>query len=403
MNGTSTSSDSTYLRSLCIGLFGLLLFHTVGGQIADKDFRRMIGADAFTPDEKAAIEKGEVVVRSLDSKEKLEIATIGILRIDGLPPMSMEQFRDSLSQRTSDSRKGGGRFGEPPTEADVADLELDADTIAQLKKCAIGKCDLNLSAEMITRFQREIDWTSPRAEADATRLLKEMIVGYVQGYLERGDDSLGGYDNRRKPIDLAAAHRSLLATSPLISDLAPELIEYMQNFPRGGLENSVSNLHWSIVDFGLKPSITISHAVAYTQVRGGHDQHIVASKQIYSSRYLDSSLTFTALLRVESDKGIDTYLVFLDRSRSDALDGPLGKFARRIVRNEAANRIGSLLDKAHVRLLAMNRPPAQTGDDSGQDYGSWAGAFSDRRVVIAIVGLVFVVAFLFWRRRKRIA
>ena len=380
----------------------LLFFPTIPAQLRETDLRKLIAAGTWSPDELKALENGDVVVRSLQTGMKQELASIGILRIKNLPPVSMDKLRESLSQRGSDEKKTGGQFSEPPTLDDLRPLELETDAIDQLQKCSVGRCDLNLSAKMISRFGREIDWTSSNARSDATRLIAEMLVDYVREYAARGDGALGTYDNRRKTVDLSASHRSLLSSSSLIRDLAPEFIEYLEKFPRKRLENVTSSMHWSVIDFGLKPSITISHSAAYTQKRGESEQLFVASKQIYSSRYLDSSLTFTMLLRVVTDAGVDSYLVFVDRSRSDALDGPLGGFARDIVQKEALGRIETLLSKAHLRLLTVQGAETKATADSPEGSSvRWIAALRRRSVVITIAGVIVAVAFLLlWNQRR---
>ena len=393
----------THVRGLGIFVFGLLFIHTVAGQVLERDLLRIIGVDAWSPEERVALEKGEVVVRSLETAGKQELAAIGILRIRNFPAVSMDKFRESLSQKNNEERMSGGRFGDPPRIEDLYILELEADALDELKKCTVGRCDLNLSAEMITRFQREIDWMSPEAKAGATRLIKEMLVAYARGYFAQGDRALGTYDNRRKAVELAESHRSLLSSSSQMNYLAPEFVEYLGKFPAAKLEDVESSLHWSVVDFGLKPSITISHAAAYTQTKGEYTQLLLASKQIYSSRYLDSSLTFTLLLSIVTETGVDSYLVFIDRSRSDALEGPLGGFARNIVRKESLARIKTLLDKAHLRLLAVGAAGVRSDAGASEDDSSvsWLAAIRERPIAVAIACLAVAAAILFFWQRKR--
>ena len=392
-----------YVRSLGVIVLGLLLIPTATAQVLEGDLRKIIGIHAWSPEEQNALEQGEIVVRSLETAEKQELAAIGILRIRNLPAISMDKFRASLSQKNNEERMSGGRFSDPPTADDLGTFELETEAIDQLKKCSVGKCDLNLSAEMITRLQREIDWTSPEAKAAASRLVTEMLVAYARGYLVHGDSALGTYDNRRKTVELGQSHRSLLSSSSHINFLAPEFVDYLGKFPGVKLRDVESSLHWSVVDFGLKPSITISHAAAYTQTRGEYTQLFIASKQIYSSRYLDSSLTFTLLLRVLTETGVDSYLVFVDRSRSDALEGPLGGFARGIVKKESLTRIRTLLDKAQLRLLAVGATEMKTdaAAEENDSSATWTAAVRQRPIAVAIGGLIFVVALVYLWQRKR--
>jgi hypothetical protein len=387
-------------------LFCALVFlQTADAQLVEKDVRKMIGIDAWSPEELSALEKGEPVVRSLETKEKQELAAIGVVRISNLPPISMNAFRSSLSQKQTDEKIAGGPFSDPPTADDLRDLTLEPDTIAQLQKCTVGKCDLNLPAQMIRRFEEEENRNSPDADDVASRLIREMLIGYVRDYTSRGNAALGRYDNRRTSVDLEASHRSLLSSSGLIRDLAPEFVDYLAKFPVSKLENVDSDINWSVIDFGLKPSITLSHTAAYSQRIAGDEQLFLASKQIYSSRYLDSSLTFTLLLRVPTASGADTYLIFSDRSRSDALDGPLGGVARNVVRKESLERIRTLLDKAHLRLLAVGRSENGTDRNSPApevDSSNWVKRILQNRIAAAVL-VVFIVGALYavWRWKMK--
>jgi hypothetical protein len=393
-------------RALMLGTLVaiLFLFQTVNAvQLPESDLQKMLGSRTWTTEELTALENGQVVVRPILTADKQEIASMGVLRMRNLPQVSMIEFRGSLSQKGSDAKRAGGRFSDPPTIEDLGALELEKETIEQLQKCSIGSCDLNLSAEAITRIQREIDWSSENADAVATQLFRDMLLAYVQGYLARGDGALGEYDNRRRSVDLAASHRTLLSTSSLVKGLAPEFIEYLQKFPRGTLENVETGMQWYVVDFGLKPSITVSHTAAYTQPNGDHEQLFVSSKQIYSSRYLDSSLTFTLLLRVTTNTGADTYLVFIDRSRSDALDGPLGGLARKLVQNEVTERIKNLLARAELKLLAVGKPEDRENDVSDEAARSWTDTFTRSPVTVifgAVLGAFMIFVLWRWSRQR---
>lgn len=352
------------LNAVLIVMIGLFVRDVVA-QIADAEIRRLIRTESWSPGEILALEKGDAVVRSLETRDKQELATLGAVRIRNLPAISMEMFRRSLDQKSESAMTVGGRFSQPPVLADLSELQLDDETIAQLNGCAVRRCDLNLSAHAIGQFQR-FDWKSPDAKQIATDMLREVLLAYVQGYSTRGIASLGSYDNRRKTVDLAASHRTLLQDSTEVLELAPEFCDYLAQYPDLSLANVENTMHWSVVDFGLKPSITLSHASAYTQTTSGTEQLFVASRQIYSTRYLDSSISFAILLHVAGESDGSAYLLFIDRSRSDALDGPLGSVARTVVQKDASERVRKMLDRAHVRLLSIGKPAVAEKRDSRQ-------------------------------------
>src|SRR5690606_9187816 len=82
--------------------------------------------------------------------------------------------------------------------------------------------------------------------------------------------------------------------------------------------------------------------------------YAIAAKQFYANHYLDSSLAVTYLLRFDGAEGPELFLLFTDRSRSDTLGGMLGGVTRRLVEKEAIDRVASMLDTAHLNILAAD-------------------------------------------------
>lgn len=381
----------------------ILIGYCAGGpstsaQLPETEFFKLLTKAGVTPEELAALKDGGTVAKTLDTKVKQEITSLGVVRIENLGPISMLRFRESFDPKQGEELSSGGRFSDLPSTDDLRDLEISKDDVGQLIKCTVGNCDLNMPAGFITRARSIAGQADPAAAA--RQLIVEMLVGYAKAYLDRGDAGLGRYENRRKPVDLTVSHRELIRGMLFVNDLAPELAEYLRSFPNGNLENVESRIHWSIVDFGLKPSITLSHSAAYTQLQVAEEQHFVVSKQFYSSRYLDSSLTLTLLLRVSTGDAVDTYLVLADRSRSDALEGALGGFARSVVAKESSGRISAILDRAHLRLLAASR--AAKTPVVIEEERSTIGRFLESRtaVYIAVAAAILAgVGFLLWRWR----
>jgi hypothetical protein len=73
-----------------------------------------------------------------------------------------------------------GGFSKQPALADLQDLTLDPRDLQDLKACVVGDCDVKLSASMIERFRKEIDWAAPDYQLKATNLFKQMLLDYVR-------------------------------------------------------------------------------------------------------------------------------------------------------------------------------------------------------------------------------
>ena len=73
-----------------------------------------------------------------------------------------------------------GSFSSQPTLGDLESLTLETGDIEDLKDCVVGECQVKLSAAMIERFRKEIDWNAPDYALKVTSLFKQMLSEYVQ-------------------------------------------------------------------------------------------------------------------------------------------------------------------------------------------------------------------------------
>lgn len=366
-------------------------------------FRRIMRQEAaFGDGDFSELDKGEAVVKPLSRKDKKEVAVCGVLRLPNLSATSFTAFRDSLSQRDNKTILAGSKFNTPPVVGDLESLELEKRDIDDLKKCAVGKCDIKMSAAMITRLQSTVDWNAPEYRSQTTQIFRQMLVEYVLDYETRGEQGLMQYDNRKQPLRLADEHRMLLDASLFLDELAPEFTKYMRNFPRADLAGVENRLDWANVNFGVKPIITITHTISYANQGDSSARYLIATKGIYASRYVDSSLALSMLLRFPSGGSADTYLVFTNISRSDSLGGFFGSLKRGVVNKEAEDRVRDMLLRARLRLEADANgtsklaPPA---DDVG--ISASIRKFGQNPLIIALLVIsAVVIVVLLYRRRK---
>lgn len=121
-----------------------------------------------------------------------------------------------------------------------------------------------------------------------------------------------------------------------MTDQMPELTTYMPNmrrylleYPKVTLPEATSFLYWQETEFGLKPTIRISHLT----IREGPEDTVVASKMLYASHYFWTGLEIRVLIP-DPSRGAGFWFVTVNRSRSDGLSGFTGMFVRRRVRSE---------------------------------------------------------------------
>ena len=171
-----------------------------------------------------ALDEGETVIKLLPARDKREIAMGGAVRVQASAENFLQSFRENMTRKSNPAILEMGSFGNPPSLDDLQGLTIESRDIEDLRQCVVGNCPLKLSAIMIDRLQKEIDWSAPDYPIHVTQLLKQMLVDYVRDYLTRGDPAL---------IDNAFV--------------------------------------WSKIKFGLKPVIAVNHIMIYqrrrTQVR----------------------------------------------------------------------------------------------------------------------------------------
>jgi len=389
-------------RSLCVlGLVTSALAFagqsTPEKQIKVDAVRKLLTEFAFfQPDDLRELDAGKVVVKAIPTKDKQVVSVVGAVRLNDISAVSMDAFRASLTQRNNKEMKASGKFRLPPTIDDLNDLELEEKDYKVLKKCSIGDCDMNMSAEMIRKFSSEVDWNADDHKERASALFREMLLRYVNNYAVSGDSQLGLYANRKEVVDLSDAHRSLVTNSIFLNDISPEIYQYFAEYPKKQLAAASSDMLWSTVDFGLKPAITLTHTVAFDGTQNGQRRFIVANKQIYASRYLDASLSFTILVG-NGTKETGGYLIFADRSQSDALDGMLSGLARGVVEKEAIEKVKLMLQNAELRLIEAGKGRK---DESTIETGGTFGFLSSPMFIAVIVAILGAMLFVILRRRR---
>ena len=117
---------------------------------------------------------------------------------------------------------------------------------------------------------------------------------------------------------------------PTLTEYQPELRRYLLNFPKATFPDSTSFLYWQVTQFGLKPTMRISHLV----IRENPEETLVASKMLYASHYFWTALELRVLVS-DPSRGTGFWFVTVNSSRSDGLSGLFGRLIRGRIRREA--------------------------------------------------------------------
>lgn len=294
----------------------------------------------LTDDQLARIEKGEVVTKLLRSPEKAEIAAFGAIRLKGTVAALRERMGDFQSFRKVPQIPEIGVFSDPPRVEDLQGLTLPDDDIDALQKCKPGKCDVKVGTSGLEALSA-LDWRAPDARARAAALVKETMAAYARAYAAGGTDAMGVTVDKTYPKALSAEFKTLLRNSPYLVDYVPAFHQYLASYPQGELPGTQDLLFWTKDTFGLKPVVSIYHAIIHAP-QGGRGL-LVAVKTIYASHYFNAALEVMAAIPApDTPGGPSLYLLDLYRTRIDPPTGMLsgvlmGKVKRGIEQGVALN------------------------------------------------------------------
>jgi hypothetical protein len=306
----------------------------------------------FSSADLSSLETGQILVKLPKTPETSEVAAFAITRLDVPPDFFVERVRDIVTFKKSENVLQIGKFGNPPSLSDLAGLTVDQVDIDAIKRCRVKSCDLKMSSEFIERFRKEVDWSADNHREVASQLVRTMLLEQVQSYLKGGNTALVKYDDKSSTLRLADEVRSLLKPAPYMYKYAPDFQRYLEEFPLarpGNAANFEDFIYWSKEDFGLKPVISMTHITIY---RGAHGsaEVLVGSKGIYASHYFEASLGLTAFTRSENSHPSRSYLIYVNRSRTDALHGLLAGMKRSLIVGRLRSGAYKSMERLKLRL-----------------------------------------------------
>ncbi len=373
-------------------LVACLATKSVMGQGSSAEFRKALAQKAAIAEtDFAALQLNQPVVHSIPTSDKAEIAVSGLVNIRAVADEFLRSYRESMTRKNNAAILEIGAFGSQPSFADLETLTLEARDIEDLKECTVGECQIKLSAAMIQRFRKEIDWEAADREQRVTNLFRQMLFEYVKDYRTRGEAALIEYNDKRDRISLAAEQRALNA--------APSYINEFINDSKAGLQLLDDTLVWSKIKFGLKPVIAINHIRIYKRNSDVGPQVLIASKQIYANHYFNASLALTAFVRV-ADAPNSAYLVYENRSRADGLEGPFGNIKRGVVEKKAVEGLRAILEHSKASLEGSTVAASTAELTSYQSYGWGQRLFGGVRPLLWLLVLSALIALLVLGRRR---
>jgi hypothetical protein len=283
----------------------------------------------LTSDERSRLFQGAPVTRLLDSDATKEVAVFGAVWIDAPIARYPEAVKDIERFERGGGFKVTKKISQPPVLQDFAELRLPAEDVEDLRGCRVGSCELKLGEQALQRFQKQVDWKAPDVAARVDHLMRQLSLEYVTGYLEGGNERLAVYRDQSRPTFVAAEFRDMVDRMPELTTFMPDMRRYLLEFPKVTIPNATSFLYWQETDFGLKPTIRISHLT----IQQNPANTVVASKMVYASHYFWTGIELRVLLP-DPARGKGLWFITVNRSRSDGLSGFTGSIVRGRVRSE---------------------------------------------------------------------
>ena len=285
----------------------------------------------LSPGQIADVQNGKAFAEILPSSNPSDIFVGGVVYIHAKPAAYLQFMQDMPRRKTVAGYLGAGEFSTPPTVGDLDGLSLDRDDIEDLKNCRPGDCELQLPEESMEAARASIEWNSPDVAEQVTKLAKRGIVRLLKEYQQAGDRALLPYRDKRDPVPPAEQFRSLLGHVELLPQYLPDLNRYLLDYPNSRPEQAQNFHYWEKVNFGLKPTVRVNHAIIY-RTSGPEAVHVLAIKQLYATHYFQTALDLSFCVPSSTVSGGDGfYLITVKGSRQEGLTGFKGGLIRKVV------------------------------------------------------------------------
>lgn len=299
----------------------------------------------FGATELADLEHDKVVKHSIDSSAPGEVAVAGAVRVYVPKSRFLERLRDIERFKRGPEVVQIGRFSDPPVIGDLAALTIDRDDFDP-RGCRVGDCSVRLPADVIQRVAREIDVNAPDAQAQAAVLFKQVLFDHVKAHVSGAANRMVQFDHGPRPIRPVDEFAGVLKNASAIGALVPGLPEHLANFPASRVEGAEDFLYWSKEKFGMGTFVSITHV---TIVSPSPQTCVATTKNVYSSHFLDASLSLT--IAVDAVGRPDSfYLVYANRTRANALKGLFSGLRQTIVERRARGSLDTNLRTLKDRL-----------------------------------------------------
>jgi len=298
----------------------------------------------FSASELSDLQRGHAVKHGLEAHAPGEFGVAGGIRMAATRTGFLAAARDIVTFKAGEQIMQIGRFSSPPTLDDLAPLKVDSADF-DAATCRVRDCDVRLPAGVIQRVPKEIDVKGQSAQDQAAAWFKRVLLAEVEAYVSGGPGRFEQYDDGNREIRPIDAFEGILAATPAIGMLVAGLPAHLSQFPSNRVADSEDFLYWSKESFGPEPFISVTHV---TIVCPTASTCVMTTKDVYSSRYIDASLALAIV--TDAAAGDAIYVVYANRSRVNALRGPMSALRKSVVERRARGTLEQSLQRLKARL-----------------------------------------------------
>lgn len=303
----------------------------------------------FSDKEIASIDRGAAIAKLLPTKTPAEVFVVGIVHIQSTPEEYVRLVFNLDRLRKLPGYLDVQEIHQKPELSDFQGFTLEPEDIQALKTCRPGKCDVQLPAEVMEDLKRGIDWSQADVAAQINLRLQHKVLAALKNYQTHGKSVLSTYHDKDEPFHIRQQFEDWLERSVGLSGYLPKLSEYLLEYPQVQPPHGESMFYWEKVNFGMKPTIRLNHAITYQAIHPETDDRIVVVKQLYASHYFQLALDLSACVPKDPlDLHAGFYLVTLKGSIQQGFTGLKGAFLRQI----ATSKTRSAQEKGLIGIKA---------------------------------------------------
>jgi hypothetical protein len=250
------------------------------------------------------ISNGKVVTKVLDAHDKYGVLTFGAVHINATIAEYASVYRDVdklQGQMVYLIVQEFGKDGAPVKLSDFDRFVVEKKDVDEIEKCRPGNCEIQLGD--MASFQNLIDWKSNDRYAQVNEVARHELLEGMNRYIAGGLKALGSYRDRKNPLSLYDAMKTMIDRAGFLQrEDAPQLYQYIVEYPQDKLEGAEDFFYWEKIDFGQEITNRVNHVTMAPISSSSSVKFVVANKQLYASRYIRVALQLYACVPDSPDQ-----------------------------------------------------------------------------------------------------